>query len=122
MTATPFRPIEDFGYDKRTEALLRIFIQDGRLRRLPARRGRRRVVLEHVAVYSFEPGVRYAEREVDTVLRTWCEGGEADHVTLRRYLVDEGLLSRAHGVYWRTAGWVDTAESSAQRSAESSAE
>lgn len=26
---------------------------------------------------------------------------------LRRYLVDEGLLGREHGVYWRTGGWVD---------------
>jgi hypothetical protein len=110
MKETPFRPIEDFGYDKRTEGLLRTFVQDGRIRQLPARRGRRRVVLEHVAVYSFEPGVRYSEREVDAVLRTWCEGGKSDHVSLRRYLVDEGFLSRERGVYWRTAGWVDTSE------------
>jgi hypothetical protein len=27
-----------------------------------------------------------------------------DHTTLRRYLVDEGLLTRAEGVYWRTGG------------------
>ena len=25
----------------------------------------------------------------------------------RRYLVDEGLLSREAGVYWRTGGYVD---------------
>jgi hypothetical protein len=28
----------------------------------------------------------------------------ADTAALRRYLVDEGLLSRANGEYWRTGG------------------
>lgn len=92
--------------DRRLAALLRTFVPDGRLVRLPARRGRRRVVLEHIA-QSFEPGRRFPEREVDAVLRAWCAGGEVDHVTLRRYLVDEGLLGREHGMYWRTGGWVD---------------
>jgi hypothetical protein len=94
------------GVDPRVAAVLRAFFSDGRLVRLPARRGRRRVVLEHV-VRSFEPGRRFPEREVDAVLRAWCAGGEVDYVTLRRYLVDEGLLSRDHGVYWRSGGWVD---------------
>lgn len=110
MSTTPFRPIEDFGYDRRTETLLRTFIEDGRLRRMPAKWSRRRVVLEHVAVTSFEPGVRYSEREVDAILKTWCAGGEADHAALRRYLIDDGFMRRENGVYWRTAGWVDTSE------------
>lgn len=29
-----------------------------------------------------------------------------DYVTLRRHLIDEGLLSRASGEYWRTGGTV----------------
>ncbi len=29
-----------------------------------------------------------------------------DYATLRRCLVDEGLLTRADGVYWRTGGRV----------------
>lgn len=87
------------------EKVVRTFVEDGHLVRLPAKRGRRRVLLEHIAS-SFEPGRRFPEREVDVVLRAWCAGGVADYVTLRRYLVDEGLLSREHGVYWRTGGWV----------------
>jgi hypothetical protein len=65
-------------------------------------RGKRRVVLEHI-VASFEPGVRYPEREVDAVLRAW----HPDHASLRRYLVDEDLLARDAGEYWRTGGYVD---------------
>ena len=54
---------------------------------------------------SFEPGVRYPEREVDAVLRAWHD----DHAALRRYLVDEALLARENGVYWRVGGPVDMA-------------
>ncbi|MEW2592744.1 DUF2087 domain-containing protein [Micromonospora aurantiaca] len=84
------------------ETILRTFLRDGALTRLPAQRGRRRVLLEHITEHTFEPGRRYPEREVDDVLRRWCEGGEADHVTLRRYLIDDMLLTREQGVYWRT--------------------
>lgn len=76
-------------------------MRGGRLLRLPVRPAKRKVLLEHV-VASFEPGRRYPEVEVNGRLRTWCEGGEVDHVTLRRYLVDQGLLARGTGVYWRS--------------------
>ncbi|HEX2774805.1 MAG TPA: DUF2087 domain-containing protein, partial [Micromonosporaceae bacterium] len=75
------------------------FVRDGRIVQLPAARGKRRVLLEHL-VAVFEPGVRYAERDVDALLRAWHD----DYVAVRRYLIDEGLLSRAAGVYWRTGG------------------
>ncbi|MET0236840.1 MAG: DUF2087 domain-containing protein [Kibdelosporangium sp.] len=101
--------MHDFGYaDPQVERVLRTFIRDGHLVRFPARRGRRRILLEHIAA-SFEPGRRFPEKEVDVVLRAWCAGSETDYVTLRRYLVDEDLLSRADGEYWRTGGWFETA-------------
>lgn len=82
------------------DRVLRTFLRDGVLVGLPAQRGRRRMLLAHVAT-SFAPGVRYPERAVDEVLRRWCEGGGCDHVTVRRYLIDEQLLAREQGVYWR---------------------
>jgi hypothetical protein len=85
------------------------FVRDGRLVSLPSPGHKRRLVLEHVAA-SFEPGVHFPEREVDAVLRAWTDGGTADHVTLRRYLVDHGLLSRGEGEYWRSGGWIDVLE------------
>ena len=54
-------------------------------------------------VCSREPGVRYPEREVNALLAVW----HPDVAALRRYLVDEGLLTREAGVYWRSGGWVD---------------
>lgn len=76
---------------------------NGRLEQMPAKRSRRLVVLDHLA-RMFEPGHRYPEREVNDMLRTvW-----PDHAALRRYLVDEGFLDRADGVYWRAGGTVET--------------
>ncbi|MCP3798510.1 DUF2087 domain-containing protein [Allokutzneria sp. A3M-2-11 16] len=107
--AAPGEQADDHGYgdsDPRTEALLRTFVKDGRLVGMPAQRGRRRVLLEHL-VQSFEPGVRYPEKEVNVIVRAWCEGGTADYVAVRRYLIDEGLLTRGEGEYWRSGGWLD---------------
>lgn len=104
--AAPPKEHEDHGHaDPKAEATLRAFVRDGQLTGMPAQRTRRTVVLEHVA-QSFEPGLRYPEREVSATLKRWCGAGVTDHVTLRRYLVDEGLLSREGGEYWRTGGAV----------------
>jgi len=88
--------------DRQRAAVLRAFVREGRLVQLPAARSRRRIVLEHIAA-CFEPGVRYPERAVDAVLRAWYD----DYVTLRRYLIDEDLMARENGLYWRTGGYVD---------------
>jgi hypothetical protein len=81
---------------------LRPFFRDGRIIAMPARPGRRRLLLDCVA-QAFEPGLRYPEALVDDVLRLLCE----DHAVLRRYLVDEGFLSRQAGIYWRSGGTVE---------------
>jgi hypothetical protein len=77
--------------------------KEGKVVRLPARAGKRRVLLEYI-VCAFEPGVRIPEREVDAVLRAFYE---EDWVSLRRYLIDAGLMERENGIYWRTGGYVD---------------
>jgi hypothetical protein len=97
------RAEEPLDPDRGRAAILRAFIVDGRLVSIPAPQGRRRVILEHLAT-AFEPGVRYPEREVDAILRSW----HSDHAALRRYLVDEGLMAREGGFYWRIGGPVLT--------------
>ena len=97
--AAPDEPGEPLSADPATDAVLRAFTRDGRIISFPVQRARRRLLLEHVAAV-FEPGVRYPEKEVDATLRAWY----ADHATLRRYLVDELLLDRADGLYWRIGG------------------
>jgi len=92
-------PLSD---DPAEDAVLSAFVRDGRLVSIPAQHSKRRVVLEHL-VRVFEPGVRYPEREVNALLAVW----HPDVAALRRYLVDEGLLTRAAGVYWRSGGPVE---------------
>jgi len=85
--------------DPEVDAVLRRFLVDGRLLSIPTSHGKRLKVLEHVAM-TFEPGMRYPEREVNALLRAWYP----DFAALRRYLVDEHLLSREAGFYWRSGG------------------
>jgi hypothetical protein len=78
-----------------------VFLRDGRIATMPAKRSRRLLLLDEVA-QAFEPGVRYPEREVNRVLGAMF----SDYCTLRRYLVDEDLLARDEGQYWRSGGQV----------------
>ena len=81
---------------------VRAFIRAGRITAIPAKRTRRRLLLNEVA-QAFEPGRRYPEAAVDEILKQVFD----DHCALRRYLVDEEFLSRtADGVYWRAGGTV----------------
>ncbi|MFB7651215.1 MULTISPECIES: DUF2087 domain-containing protein [unclassified Streptomyces] len=102
-TAAPAGAPAPVADGDRTGMILRTFVKDGRLVRLPARWTRKKVVLRHIAERTFAPGVEYPERTVDQKLRAWCEDGEVDHVTLRRHLVDFGHLRRSGGIYSRPA-------------------
>ena len=84
------------------EAVLRNFMRDGRIVAMPAKRSRRLVLLNHIT-QMFEVGLRYSESEVNRKLRNLHD----DYAALRRYLVDEGFMTREHGEYWRTGGSVD---------------
>jgi hypothetical protein len=98
------RPSSDEHAD-RPEEMRRVFdafVRDGRLTQIPTSRQKRLVVLDWLA-QDFEPGTRYSEPMVNLILGK----RHADTAALRRYLVDEGLLDRAGGEYWRTGGTVE---------------
>lgn len=82
------------------EVLARWF-EGARLTRLPSNHTQRLVVLERLAL-EFEPGRRYPEPEVNSILGRF----HPDWSTLRRALVDHGFLDRAHNQYWRSGGRV----------------
>jgi hypothetical protein len=82
---------------------LRGFLRDGVIATMPAKHSRRLLLLTAV-VQAFEPGVRYRERAVNEVLGAMF----ADYAALRRYLIDEELMERADGEYWRIGGPVAT--------------
>ena len=56
------------------------------------RLGRRDRLAEH-----FRPAQRYPESTVNEVLGRY----HSDYASLRRYLVDEELMQRQDGLYWR---------------------
>jgi hypothetical protein len=104
----------DAAADEPEDAVLRRFVHNGRLLAMPAARGKRLVVLDHLAGL-FEPGRRYPEPVVNELLGRY----HPDYAMLRRYLVDDGFLAREDvpaptgtatvKVYWRTGGTVDLA-------------
>jgi hypothetical protein len=102
-TARPRPALDEHGDAPPDEArVLRAFVRDGRLTSIPSSWGKRRVVLEWLA-QRFEPGLRYSEAEVNLSLMQV----HPDNAALRRYLVDDGFLSRDHGEYWRSGGRVE---------------
>jgi hypothetical protein len=75
--------------DAYEQKVLRTFLEDGKLKSIPARHKKRGVILRFLA-NRFEPGRMYSEREVNEIIREYHE----DVASLRRYLVDTGLLER----------------------------
>ncbi len=92
---------EDFGATADQAQVLRNYLVDGRLTHIPAARSKRLVVLDFLAG-QFEPGRVYPEAEVNYTLGRF----HVDYAVLRRYLVEEELLERREGFYWRTGGTV----------------
>ena len=78
------------------------FFSGGRLTSIPSNLAKPALVLERLAL-EFEPGLRYTEREVNSILQVF----HPDYAALRRYMVDDAFLTRADGVYWRSGGRVD---------------
>ncbi len=93
--------IADGPWSAEEATVLARFFSGSRLCEIPSNHAKRTIVLERLAL-SFEPGIRYTEREVNSALQVF----HPDYAALRRHLVDEGFLSRADGSYWRTGGRV----------------
>jgi hypothetical protein len=88
--------------DRDLPSQLHPYVRDGRISVIPAKRATRLLLLDRVA-QAFEPGRRYPEFAVNEILKAVFD----DHAALRRYLVDEELLSRTpEGTYWRSGGTV----------------
>jgi len=79
--------------------VLRAFVRDGRITSIPMARAKRVVLLDWL-VQRFEPGHRYTEERVNLIIAEV----HPDTAALRRYLVDEGMLDRDAGEYWRSGG------------------
>ncbi len=99
QTAEMDPAIADGPWSADEALVLSRFFSGSRLAEIPTNRAKRAVVLERLAL-EFEPGIRYTEREVNSILQVF----HPDYAALRRYLIDDDFLSRADGSYWRTGG------------------
>lgn len=72
------------------------FVENGRLKTLPARQKKQRIIMKWVANH-FEFNVRYPEAELNEKLKQL----HPDFASLRRYLIDHKLMAREKNIYWR---------------------
>ncbi len=93
----PVKSTEEFEGDEYERKVLKsYFNRDGSLMAIPNQQKKLLVILCQLAK-DFEPGKRYPERQVNEMLSRYHE----DFAALRRYMVDNRLLARDKGVYWR---------------------
>ena len=76
--------------------ILRSFVKDGRLVKIPEALKKRRVVLEWL-VDMLDRRKRYTEKEINAFLERFHE----DFATLRRELIDRQYMRREDSIYWR---------------------
>lgn len=74
--------------------LIERFFRDGVLFCMPTKLIKRQTVLEEI-VKTIDSSRDYTEKEINEILVKIYD----DYCTLRRYLVDEGLLKRENGIY-----------------------
>jgi hypothetical protein len=90
------KELQDSRMEEYRRKVLEAFFRQGRLEKLPAQHKKRLIVLEQFAL-RFEPGRRYNEQEVTGLIVPVFD----DYCTIRRLLVDEGLIRRDGACYRR---------------------
>ncbi len=97
VSATPAgKELQGQRMEEYRRKVLDAFFHHGRLEKLPAQHKKRLIVLEQFAV-RFDAGHRYNEQEVTGIIMPLFD----DYCTIRRLLVDEGLIRRDGATYWR---------------------
>lgn len=80
-----------------SEKIIKKYIVDGELTEFPTKEKRKLVILRYI-MKKFDSEKRYAEKEVNEIIR----GIYHDYVTIRRYLIEYGFLDRKKdgSEYW----------------------
>lgn len=90
--------ITDVDMDAYDRKIINTFCDnEGRIHQFPAQRKKLEVLLRHV-VKDFKPGKHYTEKQVNEKLSFYSD----DTATLRRGLIDHGIMKRegGGGEYW----------------------
>jgi DNA-binding HxlR family transcriptional regulator len=89
--------------DAYRQKVLRSFFRRGQLIQIPAQYKKQLIILEKLAE-EFEPGQQYTEKQVNQILLEFHE----DVASLRRMMIDQKLMAREKGIYWRLEGGEET--------------
>lgn len=79
--------------------VIKTYFRKGKLIKIPAQHKKRWIILEKIAS-ELDDGKIYAEKELDNKISEIF----ADYCTVRRYMVDEGILTRNKGEYRKNTG------------------
>ncbi len=88
--------LDEIEMDAWERKVLSDFLQDGKLRDIPAYRRKRQIILRWL-LEQFEYGRTYTEKDVNQILARYHD----DTATLRRELIAEKHMARERGIYWR---------------------
>ena len=77
------------------QKVLDTFFEDGKLKQLPVKHLKRVIVLERI-LQDFESGRLYTEKEVNGIIERYY----GDYCTVRREMVDRGMMRRNQEGYW----------------------
>lgn len=96
-----FENLEKHFQEKRIEKYRRhvigSFIKKNKITKLPVQKKKKLIILEEF-VKMFESGKKYFEQEVNEKI---CELYD-DYCTIRRMMIDEGIMQREGNTYWLT--------------------
>lgn len=81
------------------QKVFRSYVDGQYLKQIPTQHKKRLVILRWL-VQDFELGVQYTEKEVSERLKQH----NPDYAALRRYMVEDRLMQRENGIYWRSDG------------------
>lgn len=76
--------------------VFKAFFEYGKLKQIPSSNKKRYIILKEL-VKDFEYDRKYTEDEVNSILVKYND----DVAALRRYMVEERLMDRTPGIYWR---------------------
>lgn len=96
---TSFNNIDKYIQDERIgkyrEKVLKTFIKKGRLSKIPVQHKKKLIILDEFAS-KFKSGKKYEEEKVDSIINQVY----GDHCTIRRLLIEEGMMKRDRQYYW----------------------
>lgn len=88
--------VDDESGDVWERKVFRSYVEGQTLKQIPTQHKKRIVILRWL-LQDFEKGKTYTEKEVSETLKLH----HPDYAALRRYMVEDKLMQRENGVYWR---------------------